>query len=328
VGRLADRPEPARTRPCPRCGALNGAGFDRCIRCGQALSKAAASRDRLGAPINPRRLPAASVILGLNVLVFAGQLLAALSRGLVPSFLGASHVTEQVDALRFGALIASPDLVRLEPWRLLSAAFVHFGLLHVGMNMLALVHLSRVAEPAVGSARYAMTYVLSAGASFATTTVVAAATGSVPPVTAGASGAVFGIMGLILGVLVARRNPRWKHFALQAVLFSVLFGFAVNASGVGIMVNNSAHLGGLAVGFGFGRWYGRAPARSAGPRSDVWVNVGAGVCLATCVLALVLSHLSPLWREAERRWVERADSVAPSHARCEADRAADPRRAL
>jgi len=256
-------------------------------------------------------------MLALCVLVFGGQLLATMARGLTPSFLGASQAGEQVDAIRFGGLIAAPQLVALEPWRLLSAAFVHFGIVHIGMNMLALTHLSRVAEPAVGSARFAITYVAAALVSFGTTTVMSMLTDGPPPVTAGASGAVFGVMGLILGVLVRRRDPRWKGFAVQAVVFSVLFGFAVNASGVGIMINNSAHLGGLGTGFALGwlfagRKRDRAPRPGKG-RPDLWANVAAVACFIACIVSLGMAQQSFLWRELEKSWVSQTEVTPVIH---------------
>jgi len=277
------------------------------------LSKLAASHDRVGRRIDPRRLPAATAMLALCVLVFGGQLLASMARGITPSFLGVSQLGEQIDAIRFGGLIASPQLVAIEPWRLLSAAFVHYGILHVGMNMLALTQLSRVAEPAVGSARFTIAYTASAVVSFGTTTVVSMLTSGPPPITAGASGAVFGVMGLILGVLVRRRDPRWKGFAVQAVIFSVAIGFVINASGTGIMINNSAHLGGLATGFALGWLFAtskRPRRRLPGQRRpDLWVNVAAVACFVACLASLGMAQQSRLWRELEKSWLSQNDST-------------------
>ncbi|TKD06315.1 rhomboid family intramembrane serine protease [Polyangium fumosum] len=286
--------------PCARCGALNGAGFDRCVRCGQALSTVARSVDRLGARLDPDALLASKLVIGLTVLVFAAQLWVALRVRGTENVLAALLSADPIDALRFGS-VAGP-LVFAEPWRLVSAIFVHYGALHLVMNMFALTSLGRVAEPAVGPARFVLTY-LTAGvfgwvASIAYTILFDASGGGQ---TAGASGAVFGIMGLVLGMLYRQRNPQWKRFAVQAVLYSLLLGFAINQARVGILVNNIAHLGGLIVGVLFGLYFAKpAPSSGRSGKSDLGLNVAAAIGLLTCVASLVLAQRSPTWRELEQ----------------------------
>ncbi|MCC6557638.1 MAG: rhomboid family intramembrane serine protease [Polyangiaceae bacterium] len=277
-------PGPSRARPCGRCGALNGADFDRCIRCGAPLSALATHASLLGGRLDGQSLLATKVLIVLTCLVFAGQLRAALAHGAFPILPGADRLA---DTLRSGSLLIHPALP-LEPFRLLSAVFVHFGALHFGMNMLALTNLARVAEPAAGSARFAIAYVATGIFGFAASAVWSALVDHGPIHTAGASGAIFGIMGLILGWLVRRRDPRWKQFALQAVVYSLLFGVMVRA-------NNAAHVGGLLAGVVFGIAF--AGARR--PRAEPLVNLLAALSLAACVAALVLAHLSPLWRSID-----------------------------
>jgi len=194
--------------------------------------------------------------------------------------------------LRLGAMLADPSLVLSEPFRLLSAVFVHFGVLHFAMNAYAYVDLARVAEGLLGRGRFAVTYVLAGSAGFLATVLTSMVTGDQPSLTAGASGAIFGLMGVILGSLAARRDPRWKSFAMRAVFYSVLFGFAVNASGTGILVNNSAHLGGLAAGVVAGLFAKRpfSPV-SAATRA---ANIAGGVAFAASVAAIALAWRSPL----------------------------------
>jgi rhomboid protease GluP len=274
------RGEQARALPCRRCGALNGADFGTCIRCGSSLVQAR----HLEGPLDGRSLLATKMLGGLTFLVFAGQIMAALARNL-----GLFSKWNVVDYLRSGALLVTPEL-RFEPFRLLSAVFVHFGLIHFGMNMLALSNLARIAEPAVGSARFVIAYVVTGVLGFATTALWGTYVKPEEVFTAGASGAVFGVMGLILGWLLRRRDPRWKHFAFQAVFYSVVFGFLVNASNTGIRINNSAHLGGLVSGVLFGLFY----ANRGRGRHEGLVNAGALASLAACVAALALAQRSPL----------------------------------
>jgi hypothetical protein len=102
------------------------------------------------------------------------------------------------------------------------------------------------------------------------------------------------MMGLILGWMIRRRDPRWRTFAVEAVFFSVLLGFGVNATGSGVVVNNSAHLGGLVCGVLFGVAYASPRPRP----SDLIANVGAAIALIACVVSLVLAQRSPITQRA------------------------------
>lgn len=267
---------------CGVCGALNGRDFDRCIRCGAGLGKAAVARARLGVVAEPSRLLATKLIIAANVAVFVMQTWLTLERGG-----GFPLLSGGPEALRLGAMFVDAELLAAEPWRLVSATLVHFGLLHLATNMVGLASLGRAAEPAVGPARLVIAYVASGAAGFVASAGWALFVEHKPSFTAGASGAIFGVMGLVLGWLARLRDPRWKAFAVQAVVFSVLFGFAINASRAGIMVNNAAHLGGLAVGLVFGAAYARSNVAR--------VRVGQGARplgppgLATWVVAAALT---------------------------------------
>ncbi|MBI4954710.1 MAG: rhomboid family intramembrane serine protease [Myxococcales bacterium] len=249
--------------------------------------------------LDGRALVATKVFLGLTLLVFGGQLIAGFSRGL--PFNELLFGGGGVDALRFGALFATNDplaalvegvVVELPDeslWRCLSAVFVHYGLLHFLLNMVALVQLARLAEPAVGSARFAVAYVAAGVAGFLVSLAYMYLAHHPVLHTAGASGAVFGVVGLVLGLLWRRRDPRWKSWAIQAAFYLALSNVAVP------QVNNAAHLGGLVVGGLFGVLY--APHAGRAPRT--WVVGLAAACLLACVGTLVLAQLSPLWRVAE-----------------------------
>jgi membrane associated rhomboid family serine protease len=286
----AGPPEGGRVRPCPRCGALNGPDFDRCVRCNAALSAVAVGAERVSGWLDGRRLLATKMLLAMTSVVFAGQLAAALSRGHMPqiglvSSRDEAAVAAVIDAIRFGALFPVPSF---EPWRVLSAVFVHFGVLHFAMNMLGLVNLARIAEPATGSARFVVAYVATGIIGFAVSAFWSLSTAR-PVSTAGASGAIFGVMGLILGWLIRRRDPRWKPFAMQAVFYSLLFGVMIRA-------NNAAHLGGLVSGIAFGLVY-------AGGRRRRWTepvfNVLAALGLLASTASILLSLRSPLWQRLD-----------------------------
>lgn len=276
---------------CGRCGALNGGDFDRCIRCGIELAVLAERAQRARAGLDGRNLLATKIFGALTVFVLTGQMWAASAQGLGPL----SKWT-RANCLRFGALQLEPGRA-FEPFRLVSAIFVHMDVVHFGMNMLALSFLARAAEPAVGSARFAIAYVVTGVVGYLASAAWSLFVQPEAVCTAGASGAVFGVMGLLLGWLLRRRDPRWKDLAVQAAISIVLFGFAVNALSDDIRINNAAHLGGMVSGVLFGLCYAGRPYRVL----EGALKLGALASVLACVAALILAQRSPLWRMAEIR---------------------------
>lgn len=235
-------------------------------------------------PLAGFSLPATIGLLALTTLVFVGQLVVALGHDPSAGVLltGGSNA----DVLRFGALpLGSLELLAAEPWRLLSAAFVHVGIIHFLMNASGLYYLGRLTEPAIGPWRFVLVYVATALAGYLASALYYQLAGA-HALTAGSSGALFGLLGVVLGILVRRRDPRWKLWLTQAVLFALAFGFAVGVA------NNSAHVGGLLLGAGFGLALGpEQPGPS--PRWQRWLAIAS---LGACVVALVLVQRSPWWR--------------------------------
>ena len=127
-----------------------------------------------------------------------------------------------------------------EWWRIVTAAFLHGGVLHILFNMIALAQVGTVIELTFGGARMLALYTVSllvAGLS------VLVFNYSVP--TLGASGAVFGLFGALLA-LGLRRGPAGRVLVRQCagiIVINLVYGFA--AAGI----SNAAHLGGLIAGF-------------------------------------------------------------------------------
>ena len=131
----------------------------------------------------------------------------------------------------YGPLVAHGDW-----YRLITAAFLHYGPIHLGLNMLALWWIGRPLEAYLGPVRYLMLYLVaglagSAGALIANPTAV----------TVGASGAIFGILGAAI-VLERQRIYVLGGSALTLLIVNIAFTFAVPGISIG------GHLGGLAGG--------------------------------------------------------------------------------
>jgi rhomboid protease GluP len=132
-----------------------------------------------------------------------------------------------------------------ESWRLLSSAFLHGGIFHIGLNMLALYQGGWLVERLYGSTRFALLYLLSALAG-------SVASGWWEPVrnSVGASGAIFGVFGAMLAFFALRRAdfPRrlWKGLATSALWFC---GISLGIGFASPVIDNTAHIGGLLGGF-------------------------------------------------------------------------------
>ncbi len=124
-----------------------------------------------------------------------------------------------------------------EWWRLITSAFLHGSIIHLGMNMLLLWFIGGAIEDALGRARYLGLYVVSGLAGSAGALLLTDP--NVP--TVGASGAIFGLLGAAL-VLERQRNYVLGGGALGIVVINLVFTFAVPNISIG------GHLGGLAGG--------------------------------------------------------------------------------
>jgi membrane associated rhomboid family serine protease len=126
--------------------------------------------------------------------------------------------------------------VQHQYWRLVSSAFLHENLLHIGFNMYLLYLLGTMLEPAMGSVRFAAVYF---------TSLLAGSFGAVLATAApslGASGAVFGLMGAAVVELRARRLSVMESGIGGLIVLNLILSFSLANISVG------AHVGGLIGG--------------------------------------------------------------------------------
>ena len=144
-----------------------------------------------------------------------------------------------------GALI--PALVAEgQAWRLVSSVFLHSGFLHLALNMLSLYFLGSFVENAFGRGRFLALYALS-GLSGGIAYLYFGGF-DIPAV--GASGAIFGLLGGILGYALRRGSFSWQNPVIRQLLILLAINLYIGLSIPN--VSNTAHMGGLAGGFVFG----------------------------------------------------------------------------
>jgi membrane associated rhomboid family serine protease len=133
-------------------------------------------------------------------------------------------------------VLAGPFVADGEWWRLFTSMFLHYGPLHLGLNMLALWWFGSAVEQVLGRGRYLLLYIVSGLAGSAGALIA-----SPDSLTVGASGAIFGILGSAF-VLERQRTYVLGGGAGALIVLNIIFSFAVPGISIG------GHLGGLAGG--------------------------------------------------------------------------------
>ena len=180
--------------------------------------------------------PVNTGLVVVNVLVF-----------LALSLVG--NVTDAVFMAEHGAMYREAIADRGEIWRLFTSVFMHFGVEHLLQNMLILLLIGSRLEKITGSIRYLLLYMGSGLAASAASYFFTLA-GDPYTVSAGASGAIFGVMGgllfMVLKDLVQKRRRRIQEIGLSGILFVIVSALSYGFSTAG--VDNAAHVGGLVAG--------------------------------------------------------------------------------
>ena len=224
--------------------------------------------------------PATVALVAANVLVFAAML--ANGAGLWHS---PNHVQ-----LAWGAGFG-PATKDGQWWRLGTAMFLHFGLVHLGMNMWALWDGGRLVERLYGSLRFAGIFLASGLTGNLLSLIIAADRA----VSGGASGAIFGIYGALLVWLW--RERRTVHPTEFRWLFGGAALFSAATIGLGLLIpgiDNAAHIGGLVSGALLGAATARPlPGRVVIKGRRQWV---AAAAYAVMVAVLIMRIPDPLYR--------------------------------
>ena len=212
-------------------------------------------KDTIWAIFKPvRGYTATPVILLLNLLVFLLMIASGVDL-MKPS---------SIDLMAWGANYG-PAVFSGQVWRLLTAAFIHIGPMHLIMNMAALIYSGAFLEPLIGTKRFTIGYLITA--------ITACLLGLyIHPdtISAGASGAIFGIFGMLLSLLSTKLVPvdirnRLLFLMGYYVIYNLLYGMKEG-------IDNAGHIGGLIGGLVIGYLFYKGMKKSA--KSGV-INIAA-----------------------------------------------------
>jgi rhomboid protease GluP len=204
---------------------------------------------------DPRSAPGTYVLLAINIAVFLWMI----AHGVNPKDPSENAL------IHYGA--NNTWLVLHGQWyRLLTATFVHVGLIHLATNMWCLWNLGILGEPLLGPLGMVAVYMLTGIAgnllSMAWNVIlthILRDPSYLVQVGAGASGAVFGIAGILIVLLSNRRLPfpwvelkRLRSSVVQFSLINLAIGLSTIKFNFGIRIDNSAHIGGFLCGLALG----------------------------------------------------------------------------
>ena len=236
---------------CPQCQVPNAVGY----LCPEDGRVSVATKIK-----NDSRATVTISLILINVLIYIGQLTSG------------GSVTN--------ALVYSPLLTKAEPWRMLTAGFLHSesSFMHIALNMYSLYILGSVLEPILGKARFLALYMLSIFGGSVAVLLLDAPNSFV----LGASGGIFGLMGAYFIIL---RSLGQSGGQVTAIIgFNLIIGFLP-----GMNIAWQAHVGGLVIGGLVAYVYART--RNSSDKAKQQLLIGA---IASGLLALTIYGASLL----------------------------------
>jgi membrane associated rhomboid family serine protease len=241
---------------CGRCAIPASVGQ----HCPECVAEARRSSPRVKR-VNTSAAPAVYAILGINLVVFVLQLASG----------GPGGPNDELLA-RFAG---SPPAIALGEWyRLLTPMFLHLSVAHIALNSMALYFIGPPVEQAFGTARFVVMYVIGGFTGSVASYVFGSCGGG-----AGASGAIFGIMGVLLVYTAQRRSNAMMNAFFGNILFwlglNLVFGLV--APNIDIWAHLGGLVGGMLLALGFDRG---AVLRPAGVQVATALGVvGLGIVL-------------------------------------------------
>jgi len=271
---------------CPACGRLVGVRDERCLNCGlrnPGLWGWAAPLRRLGADLGFVKL----LLIGCGALYLISLLMtpgAFSAGGGLMSLFSPSRAALFV----LGSSGAVPVYGFGRWWTVLSAGWLHGGLLHIGFNMLWARDLAPAVARLYGAGRMLLIWTAASIVGFLASSTAGVMLQGGPRFlsgagfTVGASASIFGLLGAL--ICYGQRTG-------QGAMSRMIWGWVIAGGIFGLLIpgiDNWAHLGGLAAGWGVARWLD--PLVEERP-----VHVLAGlICLGAALVAIVVSVVTGL----------------------------------
>ena len=258
----------SKPRMCPHCRAFIDSRDKTCQYCGLDLPTTAARRI-----LREERMRSAGMQLGFTtlILLLINTALFVASWILTYRFTGQSSALGGIDGnvlLMLGGKFRISILLHDEWWRLITANFLHGGLLHLGFNSMSLFNLGPLAEQIFGTSRFLVLYLVTGSCGFLASMFWSDA------LSIGASAAICGLIGALYGFGRISFNTQLRSVSGRWIIVVAIFGLLAPN------IDNAAHFGGLACGYGFAYLSGTPGADER--KETVWkgASIAAGAITA------------------------------------------------
>lgn len=239
------------------------------------------------APVTYLILSSCCIIYGISLLltIRIGGMRSGMSGGVLGILMNIGSVHPSVLG-RLGGSLRFPGDIFL-PWRLITACFLHANLLHIFFNMWVLVDIGPAVEELYGSPRFFFLYIVSGIGGYLLS-------GFMGNSGIGASGAIVGLIGLLLAITYRRRSAGMQMLREQIwrwIIYLAIWGFLP-----GMHIDNWAHLGGGITGFILGKlMLDRAPADSTERRRAYALGWLTAVAVLASFIFMVFRPYRPLF---------------------------------
>ena len=258
-------------RMCPVCRALIERKAGTCPHCGSSLksprSRESSAPGRVLGGLIPVPSTASSAIVAANIALYA------VAWYLTQDAASALRPAPSMGGIDGMVLIRLGSTLQLHPgewWRLVTAIFLHAGLLHIGLNLWCLIDLGPAVESLFSTPKFIFLYLVTGVAGFLLSGMVHPGGSSV-----GASGAILGLIGILLGASF-HHGSMGKDLRAQLwrwIIYIAIFGL------MGMGVDNAAHIGGLLSGIALGYLI---------PEGEPETRSGENVWNALAILSVVI----------------------------------------
>ena len=277
--------EPPRPKLCPSCGTLVGANATHCHQCGANVNFSLAAASKSLERLMPGTSPVTYALLAISCVLYVVCLLATIREGGLAAVGGGILGMFGIGGIRGDILLRLGESLPLgynliQPWRFVMAVFLHASLLHIVFNMWVLMDVGPSIEELYGSARYLFIYVATGIGGY----IVSSSIGGRPSV--GASGALLGLIGVLLATTIGRRG------AGSQMLRSQLIRWLIYIAVWGLLfpgIDNYAHAGGLVTGFLLGKIMEDRPP--ATPEARKWARALGWLTALVVVASFVMMAL-------------------------------------
>jgi len=266
---------------CPQCRAFITTRDKICPYCNTQVGARAVDR-RSDAPIGgfipPYRFTTVLILL-INVAFYVATVLASMKAGNSDALMTLDGPT----LIAFGCKIPLAYLIESkEYWRLVTAGFLHGGLMHIAMNTWAMWDLGAQVDDVYGTARMLVIYFVSSVLGFSLSTVFSHS------ISIGASAGICGMIGAMIALGLRHHNPigdAMRGSYIRWVVMILIIGFLPM-----FHIDNAAHIGGLIGGFGVAYIAGE-PGRVGSVMESMW-KFAAGCAVLITAACFLLMYLS------------------------------------